>query len=210
MNKGSLCPWKGKSNPWEVRGAVGQTLKAWAELCQNQECSQSCNTCRDGKGSLSWEQEGALADLVWRDLVWIPIKTEIHWFERASYGSQPHTNQLQPLLSGPCFHKHHKAGVRRTTEILQCSPHPLWGTEYFPSLEEQPRRAAYLNKLVQMPGTRRLRGRTPTHCLNSACTAHSSSCLTLHKHKIIVSFHNAIVCLAYRLCILSYQHGRPS
>lgn len=77
--------------------------------------------------------------------------------------------------------------LEKQQKFLQHSPHPLCGIQYFPSLEEQPKRAAYLNKPVQMPGTRSLRGRAPAHFLNSACTAHSSTCLTLPKHKITVS-----------------------
>lgn len=104
--------------------------------------------------------------------------------------------------------------LEKQQKFLQYSPRSLWGTEYFPSLEEQPRRAAYLNKTMQMSGIRRLRGRTPAHCLNSACTAHDQfkTCLTLHKHKTIVSLFTvplSVLHTAFASCLtstlLSYQ-----
>lgn len=117
-------------------------------------------------------QEGALAELAWGTLGWMPVKTEICWFEGASHGSWLPDIRLQLLLSAPCFDKYHNARVRKTTEILTAQPPSPLGTEYFPSSEEQLRPAAFLNKSRKTAGARRHRGRVPAHCLNSACTTH--------------------------------------
>lgn len=98
--------------------------------------------------------------------------------------------QLQPLLSGPCFHKHRDAGAGKTTEILTAQPPSPSGTEYFPSLEEQLRGAAYLNKQCscQEPGGSEEEHQLAAWTLPVLHTTSLSTCLTLHKHKITALF----------------------
>lgn len=173
MNKGSLCPWKGKSNPWEVREAVEQTWKAWAKLCfKARNAVRAATLAEMVRGAWAGSTRGR-----WQT-----------WCGETYSGCQ--SKQRSPGLKG--FHKAPSHAwsnsslcfqilastniatleLEKQQKFLKHSPHPLWGTEYFPTLEEKPRRAAYLNKTMKMPGTRRLRGRAPACCLNSACTAH--------------------------------------
>lgn len=176
MNKGSLCPWKGKYNTWEVRGAVGQT---WKSMGKTMNAVRAATLAEMIRGAWAGNRRG-----LWQ--TWCGETCSGYQSKQRSTGLKgPHMAPNYTWInSSLCFQVLASTNITRLElgeqqKFLQYSPHPLWGTEYFPSLEEQPRRAAYLNKVVQMPGTRMLRGRTPAHCLNSACTAHSSSCLTV-------------------------------
>lgn len=54
-----------------------------------------------------------------------------------------------------------KFKAEKQQKFLQHSPHPLWVLNTFPSLEEQFRPAAFLNKSRKTAGARRHGGRTP-------------------------------------------------
>ena len=160
---------KRKVQPLKSQRSCGTDMRGMGRaVWQTQECSQRCHTGRDGEGSPGlgsrrhWQS--------WCGEPWAGCRSE----QRSAGLKELHTAPDCALSdSSLCFQL--LASINIATlelEILTPQPPSPLGTEYFLSLEEQLRPAAFLNKSRKTAGARRHRGRVPASCLNAACTTH--------------------------------------